>query len=246
MGIFERAHQVIASNFNSLIGRFEDPARDVASILTEMKEQIHAAERELIRVIGSKKRSEAELTELEQQIRTWENRAALAVKHQQDGLAREALAMKQKLVQKRESMVQLRAEQQQAALAMKSEIERMRGTHRDYDSRKGTLGVQVSQSRAGGGATGLGATPEQRPFDDFERIESSIDQAEAEASAVAEVEQLLDRTPLGGMSKRELESQFEDLERAAPSAAATSPGEATQTSPDVVAEVAKARVRVEP
>jgi phage shock protein A len=213
MGIIDRTHLVLSSNFNALLSRFEEPGRDIALLLLEMKDQIHVAQRELIQVMGERKRSDAKLLELEDQIKKWEKRAELAVRHGDDGLAREALAQKQRLVTERGSATAQRNAQLAAGTAMKAAIERMNQTHRDFSSRQHTIATQVAQSRAGGGASGLGAKPGEGHFDAFDRIESGIETAEAEVSAQAEVEQMLDQTTLGIMSRSAMEEQFRQLER---------------------------------
>ena len=91
MGIVDRTQAVIRSNFNALLSRFEEPGRDIAWLLNEMKEQLQGAQRELIRVVGERKRSETRLTELTSEIERWEKRAELAVRHGDDALAREAV-----------------------------------------------------------------------------------------------------------------------------------------------------------
>jgi phage shock protein A len=213
MGIIGRAQAVLASNFNALISRFEEPGRDIASLLTEMKEQVQLAQRELIRVMGDKKRSEATLAELDEQVSVWEKRAELAVRQGDDGLAREALVQKQRLMAERERVGAARAEQQHAAIGMKAEIDRMQRTHRDYSSRQHTIATQLSQSRAGSGALGLGAAPGVSNFDAFDRIERSVESAAAETDAAGEVERMLDQTALGTMSRAELDQRFHELER---------------------------------
>ncbi|HMA92046.1 MAG TPA: PspA/IM30 family protein, partial [Polyangiaceae bacterium] len=214
MGIVERTQTVFRSNFNALLSRFEEPGRDIAWLLEEMKEQLQSAQRELIRVVGERKRSETRLTELSGEVEKWEKRAELAVRQGDDALAREALAQKQRLVLERDRLTATRAELQKAAIDMKSEVDRMKRTHQDYAARQGTIAAQVSQSRAGGGAQGLGGRPGENHFDAFARIENAIESDDALADAEREVAETLDRTALGTMTGTELDAQFKRLEEA--------------------------------
>jgi phage shock protein A len=243
MGIIGRAQAVLASNFNALISKFEEPGRDIAQLLSEMKEQVHAAERELIRAMGEKKRAETKLDELAEQVTRWEKRAELAVRQGDDGLAREALAQKQRLVAERERLSATQAEQKSAALAMKAEIEKMKMTHQDYSGRQHTIATQVSQSRAGGGAGGLGAKPGASNFDAFERIESAIEFDAAETNAQVELEQMLDQTALGTMTRAKLDEEFRKLEKDSAAADGEASGGASAT--DGAAE-GKPKIRIEP
>lgn len=225
MGIVDRTQAVIRSNFNALLSHFEEPGRDIAWLLNEMKEQLQGAQRELIRVVGERKRSETRLSELTSEIERWEKRAELAVRHGDDALAREALAQKQRLVAERDQLTRTRSELQRAAIEMKSEVDRMKRTHQDYASRQGTIAAQVSQSRAGGGAKGLGARPGDNHFDAFDRIENAIESDDALADAEREVAETLDRTTLGTMTGTELDEQFKQLEQTEGGDAGNDPGE---------------------
>lgn len=242
MGIIDRTSNVLRSNFNALLSRFEEPGRDLAWLLTEMREQIHAAQRELIRLMGERKRSEARVTELSQQIEQWEKRAELALRHCNDQLAREALAQKQRLLAERERLNAGMSELQQAAGDMKLEIDRMKRTHEGYSARQGTIAVQVSQSRAGGGVDALGAKPGSNNFEAFARLEHAIDADAALAVAEQELDADLDRTVLGTMTKTELDAQFEALESTDTPVAA----EKTSASGSAHAEGQAQRIRVKP
>lgn len=215
MGILDRAQTVLASNFNALLSKFEEPGRDIAHLLGEMREQVRAAERELIRVVGERKRSDAKLQELREEISKWEKRAELAVRSGDDNLAREALAHKQRVLAARDQLSAQRAAQYNTAVGMKSELERMKRVHQDYTARQHTIAAQVSQSRAGGGAVGLGAKPGVNNFDAFDRIEQAIESNEAETAAEGEIDQLLNQTTLGTMTRDKLEDEFRQLEQQA-------------------------------
>lgn len=242
MGILDRAQGLLTSNFNALLSRFEEPGRDLAWLLREMGEQIRGAERELIRTMGERKRSESRFADLDAQVAQWEKRAELAVKSGDDALAREALAQRQRCAAERDSLAVSRAEQHRIATAMKAEIERMRRTHRDYSSRQGTIAAQFSQARAGGGATGLGARPGQDSFDEFDRVAGGIEHSEAEVAAHAEIEQMLTQSVAGGLSRIETEDAFRELEQASPARDHDADGENVAEG----AATAKPRIRIEP
>lgn len=232
---------MLRGNFNALLSRFEEPGRDLAWLLAEMREQIHAAQRDLIRLMGERKRSDAKAIELSQQIEQWEKRAELALRHGNDPLAREALAQKQRLLAERERLSAAQSDLQQAAADMKLEIDRMKRTHEGYSARQGTIAAQVSQSRAGGGAEGLGAKPGTSSFEAFARLENAIDADAALAAAERELDADLNRTVLGTMTKSELDAQFEALEGMSPDAPPR-----PKTSEGDSANVEGPRIRIKP
>jgi phage shock protein A len=211
-----------------------------------MREQIHTAQRELIRVMGERKRSEARITELSQQIENWEKRAELAVRHGDDGLAREALAQKQRLLAECEQLNGTRSELQHAAVEMKAEIDRMKRTHQGYSSTHGTLATQVSQARAGGGAEGLGAKPGANNFEAFARFEHAVDMDEAQAAAELELDAELDRTALGNMTQRELDARFKTLEIEAEGGKDADVSEPRPHPQESGGEPASPRIRIKP
>lgn len=253
MGIIDRAQSVVASNFNALLSRLEEPGRDLAQLLTEMKEQILRAQRELITTVGEAKREEARTAALKEEVERWENRAALAVKMGDDQLAREALSQKRRLLDEQQRGQSLRSERLSTAAAMKAQIERMKELHRSYAQRQHLTATQVAHARAGGKVENLGQVGSQNPFENFERFENAIEGAEAEVEAQAEVNALLDRTALGTTTRSDLDARFRELEAQAqegpapvavgsPSApAAAEAGAATTAEP-----APPVRVRIEP
>jgi phage shock protein A len=248
MGVFDRMSRVIAGNFNSLLDRFDEPGRDIAQVLLDMKEQISLGERELIRAIGEKKRVEARLEELSAEAKRWESRAELAVRQGQDPLAREALTQKRRVAAELSQLTRVRDEQHGAAISMKAELERMRQKHQEYSSRKNTLAVQVGQARAGGGVEALGARPGgESPFEAMRRMEQNMDAAEAAAGAAQEVDTLLGGTGVTGMSRAEVEARFAELEKGGAGTSADGTGASEGAGAGLDGELAalKKRVRIE-
>ncbi len=234
--------RVVSSNFNALLDRFEEPGRDIAHLLSQMKEQIHLAQREVIRAMGEKNRLDVKLQEMAQQCARWEERAELAVRHGDDALARAALEQKQRQVAERHALERARDEQHGLALSMKQELERMQAKHQELMARQHTIAAQVAQARAGGGVESLGArSAAQGPFEALRQIEQRIDGAESEAQAAREVDVLLSGTAGSSMTKEELEVRFAELEKANPPAA----GEAIEGVLDAELAALKKRIRVD-
>jgi phage shock protein A len=212
MGIVGRAHQVITSNFNALLSKLEEPGRDLAQVLSDMKEQILESQRELIKLVGESKRLDAQAQSYAKEIERWEKRAELAVKLGDDALAREALSQKRRLVEEQKQKITLGAEARQIAVGMKSEIARMNQKLAEYGSRQNITVAQATMARAGGGSEGLGQIGAARPFDELRRFEEAIDTKSAEIEASAEIDQLLSTTSLGVMTREEVDVRFQALE----------------------------------
>jgi phage shock protein A len=214
MGIFARASQVLSANFNALLDKADDPRRSLEQTLLEMREQIHAARKEVVGGVASEKQLKKKVEELDQEVDKWSARAELAVKSNDDALAREALLQKRRAVGERDRAEALRGEQRANALEMKEALERMERKVKEFELRKGTIAVRAEQAKAGGGVEALGkrgAGP--GVFDEFRRMEDKIENAEHTVLAQSEVDSVLDDRGPSGLSPAEVEAKFRALER---------------------------------
>jgi len=211
MGIFDRMGKVISSNINSLLDKAEDPKKSLDYTITEMGDSLREAKKEIVEALGTQKRLGKKVDELDAQVEKWERRAELALKSEDEDLAREALKHKKRVVAERDRAEAMRAEQRGVVLTMKREMERMEAKHEELKSRKGTIANEMERAKRGpgDGVESLGASgPGGGAFEDFRRMESKIDQDRAEVEAFAEVDAALN----DGLSEAELEQKFAQLE----------------------------------
>lgn len=209
MGIFDRLGRVISSNVNAVLDKAEDPKKNLDLIVEEMKEQVKAARKELVEGVAAEKVLRKKVDDLDADANKWERRAELALKANDEKLAREALVQKKRVVGERDRAEALRAEQRAAVLNMKAELERMEAKQQELEVKKGTLAAQIRQARGGGGAEGLGAKAGGSAFAEFRRMEDNIEGQVAEVAAHREVEEALQD---GKASNEDLESRFAALE----------------------------------
>ncbi len=238
MGIFDRMGKVISSNVNALLDKAEDPKKNIDLIVEDMKEQIRAARKELVEGVAAEKVLRKKVEDLDAEVEKWERRAELALKANDEKLAREALVQKKRVVTERDRAEALRAEQRSTVLTMKSELERMEGKQKELEVKKGTIAAQVRQARAGGGAEGLGAKSPGSAFAEFRRMEDQIDGQVAEVAAHREVDDALRD---GRMDSDDLESKFAQLEGKGGGASGDKPG-----GPEIDDELAalKKKIRI--
>jgi phage shock protein A len=209
MGIFDRMGKVISSNVNALLDKAEDPKKSLDLIVEEMKDQIRAAKKELVDAVAADKVLRKKVDELDAETEKWERRAELALKADDEKLAREALVQKKRVVGERDRAEAMRAEQRSTVLNMKAELDRMEAKLEELQAKKGTLAAQLKQAKSGGGAESLGAKPGGGAFAEFRRMEEKIDDQVAHVSAAREVDEALQS---GGLSAAELEAKFAQLE----------------------------------
>ncbi len=108
--------RVISSNFNALLDKAEDPKKSIELTLSEMEAQIRAARQEVVRSVAAEKQLRKKVEELDAEVDKWAKRAELAVKHDDDDLAREALIQKKRVTAERDRAEALRGEQRSNAL----------------------------------------------------------------------------------------------------------------------------------
>jgi phage shock protein A len=213
MGIFERMGRVASSNFNALLDRADSPEKSLELTLHEMREQLRAARREVVRGVAAEKQLGNKVSEIAADVARWEERAELAVRHGKDDLARAALAHKRRLGAERDRTEALRIQQRQNALEMKAEFERMERKLEDFSARRGTLAVLAKQAAAGGGPEGL-AGGAGETLSAWQEMEDRLDNIDTIFEAQREVDAELARGGRpGGMSPAEVEAEFQRLEQ---------------------------------
>jgi phage shock protein A len=209
MGIFDRMGKVISSNVNNLLDKAEDDKKLLELTVEEMDQQLKRGRQEVIQAIASEKQLRKKADDLRDEQGKWEKRAELALKTGDEALAREALKQKKRVTGELDSTEKAREAARDQALEMKAELERMEQKLEEIKLRKNTIAARAAQTRAGGGAEGLGARGGSSAFENFRKMEEKIEGREAENSAMDEVEEALG----DGTKARDLEAKFRDLER---------------------------------
>lgn len=243
MGILARVAQVMSANFNALLDKAEDPRKSLDQTLLEMREQIVAARKEVVSSVASEKQLKKKVEELDQEVEKWSGRAELAVRNNDDALAREALLQKRRAIGDRDRAEAQRAEQRGNALEMKDALEVMERKVKEFELRKGTIAARAQQAKAGGGVESLGKTGSgPSAFDEFRRMEEGVENVEHTVQAQSEVDAALDGRVPGGLSPAEVEAKFRALE----SGSSAAPGTPAKTEVEDELQALKKRVRIAP
>lgn len=210
MGIFERMGRVASANFNALLDATDSPEKSLDLTLREMREQLRAARREVVRAVAAEKQLRNSVSELEREVALWESRAELAIRRGDDQLAKDALAQKRRVAGERERTETLRVQQRQSALEVKAEFERMERKMEEFSARQGTIAVLARQAAAGElGASNTG----ESPLSAWHDMEDRLDNVDIVFEAQREVDEALaERRGPGGLTRSEVEAQFVALE----------------------------------
>jgi phage shock protein A len=240
MGIFERMGRVASANFNALLDATDSPEKSLDLTLREMRDQLRAARREVVRSVAAEKQLKNSVAELDREISLWESRAALAVRRADDQLAKDALAQKRRVVGERERTEALRVQQRQSALEMKAEFERMERKMEEFSARQGTIAVLARQAATGG----LGERGET-PLSAWQEMEDRLDNVDVVFEAQREVDEALaERRGPGGMTRAEVEAQFAALERASDKEPGSLPASKANAELDAELSALKKKYRV--
>jgi phage shock protein A len=183
MGILGKLSTLIKSNVNDAIDGMQDPAKELDQMVRDMEDSTRQARAEVATCMGEEKRLQKRIEALDSEIKTWTDRAELAVRAGDDALAKEALRRRsEKETERAETQKNLQEQGvyvDQLALALKALEARVK----DVKSRQGTL---REKARAAKGVSPLSG--KTSAFDDFDRMSGKIDAVEAEASLADELD----------------------------------------------------------
>ena len=208
MGIFSRLGSLIKSNINDLISKAEDPEKMLNQVLLEMQQQLVDAKKSVAIAIADEKKLQKQAVIETDKGKEWERKAMVAVRANDDGLARQALMRKQE----HETIA---AQYQQQWLAQKQAVEKLKDALRllsnkiEEAKRKKNILIArqkraEAQQQIANTMQGLGDTS---AFDTFDKMSDRIALMEAEAEAGAEL--------AGELSGDTLEAKFLSLEAGA-------------------------------
>src|SRR5258708_31812314 len=94
MGILGRLSSLIKSNVNDAIDAMQDPAKEIDQMVRDMEDSARQARAEVASCMAGEKQLQKRIESLATEARSWEDRAAMAVRSGDDALAKEALMRK--------------------------------------------------------------------------------------------------------------------------------------------------------
>jgi len=203
MGVFQRIAQLIKANINDLIDKAEDPEKMLNQLIIDMTEQLEKAKLEVANAIADEKILAKKVEENKKLAEEWQKKAELAVAKNEDELAKEALKRKKEYDS-------LASEYQKQYDAQHEAVEKLKDGLRlledKIDEAKRKKDLLIARSKRADAQEIIGKTmsklTDTSAFDSFERMAQKIEQKEARADAMDE---------LNNVSKT-LEDKFKELE----------------------------------
>jgi phage shock protein A len=191
MGLFKRVSDIISANLNEFTEGLEDPEKMLKQAIREMEQSIEEATQQAAKALAQEKLLARELGRNREQAEQWETRAKTAVEAGDDGLARKALVRKSehdKLVAALDDQLKL------ARDANQSLLHQLEGMRAKLAEAKRNLATLVARQHAADFRRRMEREPavfnadaDANAFAKFDRLKSKVEQAEAEAEAMAEL-----------------------------------------------------------
>jgi phage shock protein A len=171
MGIMDRVSTLLRANINDIIDRAEDPEKVVKQLIIDMNNQLLQVKTQVAASIADEKLLYQRYQDNAAKANDWQQRAELAVEKSQDDMAREALARRNSFQQLKEALHQLEAKIQDASTKEELLIARARRAKAETQIRTTLSGLDNSSALAS-----------------FQRIEEKVNQQEARAAALGELD----------------------------------------------------------
>ena len=191
MGIFKRISDIMSANMNEFADQFEDPERMLKQAVREMEDSIAEVTGQTAKAMANEKTLARECDRNKAQLSQWQGRAQKAVEAGDDDLARKALARKNehsKVVAALEDQLEAAKE---ASGTLKRQLAGMKAKLAEAKRNLATLSARKRaadfRKKIDSQAAGLTPDVDDNAFAKFDRLKEKVEQAEAEAEAVAEL-----------------------------------------------------------
>ncbi len=189
MGILSRISKVLESNLNALIDKAEDPGKMLDQAIEDMKKGRAEARDAIIEAKTQKRLLEKKRDKAVQEAQELEKKAMLALKANDEALARKLLQMKVTADQ-RAATEGSAAEEQGSQIAQlevaEKELERRLS---ELPAKRAALLARQAAANAKGarvGASGKAADSVAQALEAFDRMEEKVTRAGVEAEVIAE------------------------------------------------------------
>jgi phage shock protein A len=201
MGFFDRLSRLLRANLNDLVSKAEDPAKILDQSVADMQSDLVKLRQAVATAIASQKRLQNQADQAESQARTWYERAELALKKGEEGLARESLSRRKTYQDTATALnTQITAQAGQVD-TLKRSLVALEGKIAEAKTKKDMLKARAqaaqAQEQLQSAVSGLSTDSSMAAF---ERMEEKVLTMEARSQAAAE------------LAGADLESQFAALE----------------------------------
>jgi phage shock protein A len=190
MTIFSRLGTLLKSNVNDAINKAEDPEKMLNQMLLDMQQQLVEAKKQVAVAIADEKRLQKQHETERTLAAEWEKKAMLAIKANNDELAKMALQRKTEHEKLAVGYEQQWAQQKTAVDQLKVALQQLNNKIEEAKRKKNLLIARAKRAEAQRTiAETMDGISSTSAFETMARMEEKIDKAEAEAAATYELAQ---------------------------------------------------------
>ena len=201
MGFFDRLSRLIRSNLNDLVGKAEDPVKILDQSMADMQEDLVKLRQAVLMAITSQKKLKNQSDQSELQIKTWYERAEVALRRGDDELAKKCLSRRKSFQDSSYSLTKQLQSQDGQVEKLKSSLLALEGKIGEIKTKKDMLKARAKAAQAQQQIENVvGNIGSNSAMAAFERMEEKIQSLEASSQAAAE------------LAGADLESQFAEIE----------------------------------
>jgi len=205
MGLFDRVGRIIRSNINSIVSAAEDPEKILNQTINDMSEDLIQLRQAVATAIASQKRMERQHDQAQQQVDEWQRRAELAIRNNDENLAREALVRKKSYAESANGLKKQLDDQKTQVDALRTNMTKLESKISEAKTKKDMLIARAKSAKASEQISQvIGKVDSTSAFSAFERMEEQVNSMEARSSAMYE------------LSADNLEGKFAKLEAGDP------------------------------
>jgi phage shock protein A len=185
MGIFNRARDIFAANFNDMLDKADDPSKMIRMIIMEMEETLVEVRASAARTIADQKEMHRHTVKLDKLQADWAEKAQLALSKDREDLARAALVEKKKASDMSAQLKEEIAVLDDALRAYEQDIQKLQGRLREARSRQSSIAARLESAE---NRVKLRSLMTNERVDDaltrFDQLERRVDYAEGRADAL--------------------------------------------------------------
>lgn len=186
MSIFKRVKDVVVSNLNTVVGKFEDPVKLTEEYINQLEKDIAKAQVTVAKQIAQTKSLKVSLEQKEKSADDRHKQAIELLKAGSEALAEECLAEEQKLRDSISIQRPVVEENEAASRALQEQLAQMNQELVEMRSKKQTLQARAEAAKArtqmNQAISGLGTYNSAKGFS---RMETKVNELEARAEASA-------------------------------------------------------------
>lgn len=204
MGILDRAKRIFKANINAALSKAEDPEKMLTQIVSDMQEQIVKVRQQVAAAIADQKKIEKQWRQYEEEAKTWQERAKLALQKGNEELARQALERKN---QARELADEFKIQLDKQTAAVEQLKESLRDLEMKVEEARRKKNLLIARQKRAEAQKRIHDTiagmKEGSAFEAFERMSQKVDEIEAQAEAAEEL--------AAEREDKDLEKKFREL-----------------------------------